>query len=80
MGILGKAEAANQVIEQLGQMKCAVVIAERNAGECWEQIHLPKPFFDRRCDFSLQYGRHALWLLSHPASRYRAHSRTSFAG
>jgi hypothetical protein len=35
MGILDKAEAANQVMEQLRQMKRAVVIVERNAGECY---------------------------------------------
>jgi hypothetical protein len=71
MGIRGKAEAANQVIEQLLQMKCAVGIVERNAGECWEKIYILKPFFDRSFEFSLQYSRHALWLLSHPASPYR---------
>jgi hypothetical protein len=33
LGIVGKAEAANQVTEQLRQMKCAVVIVEHGLDE-----------------------------------------------
>jgi hypothetical protein len=68
MGILAKAEAASEVTEQLGQMGRAVLIVERNVGRYRKKIHPPQLFFDRRLEFSLQYSRHALWLLSHPAS------------
>jgi hypothetical protein len=70
-------------MEQLQQMKRAVVIAEQNAGECRKKIYLPQPLFDGRFEFSLQYGRDALWLLSHPASlshvkRFRTGFRNTF--
>ena|SRR5713101_3244589 len=49
-------------MEQLGKMARAVLIVERNTGQFWKKINPPQPFLDRRCDFSLQYGRHALYL------------------
>jgi hypothetical protein len=62
-GILSKAEAANQVEVELGQMAGAVRIAKGDFGKCRNQIHPPQPIFDRRLEFPLQYVRHARYRL-----------------
>jgi len=46
MDILGKAQTANQITVQFGQMARAFRIAEWNVGQFWNQIHPPQPFFD----------------------------------
>jgi hypothetical protein len=45
-------------MEQLMQMKRAVVIAEGNEGEFWKKIHPPEPFFDGWVN---QYSVAAVW-------------------
>ena len=42
MGILGKAQAASQVMEQLAQMARAVLIVERNTGQLWKKVISPE--------------------------------------
>jgi len=43
---LGKTEAANQVVEQFGQIARAIFIVERTESECWNQVDPPQPFLD----------------------------------
>src|SRR5258708_15156415 len=62
MGILGKAQAANQVVVELRQMARAVRIAKFSVGQFWNQIHPPQPLFDRRFEFPVQYVCHARYL------------------
>jgi hypothetical protein len=47
----------------------AILIAKRNLSEFWKKAHPTQPLFDGGFEFSLQYGRHALWLLLHFTSR-----------
>jgi hypothetical protein len=56
--IVSKAEAGNQVAEQLRQMLRAMHIPELNAGQVWNQLHPPQPLLDRRINFAVQQGRY----------------------
>src|SRR5258708_19758450 len=59
-GVLSKAQAADQVIEQFGQMARPVRIPDWNSGQFRNQIHPPHPFFAGSSDFSPHATSHAL--------------------
>src|ERR1700674_5394370 len=50
-------------MEQLREMPRAILIAKRNVSEFWKKAHPTQPLFDGGFNFSVQYRRHALWLL-----------------
>jgi hypothetical protein len=56
-------------MEQLREMPRAILIAKRNVSEFWKKTHPTQPPFDGGFNFSVQYRRHALWLLLHFTSR-----------
>jgi hypothetical protein len=56
-------------MEQLREMPRAILIAKRNVSEFWKKAHPTQPLFDGGFNFSVQYRRHALWLLLHFTSR-----------
>src|ERR1700730_15942677 len=56
-------------MEQFNEMLRAILIAKRNVSEFWKKAHPTQPLFYGGFNFSVQYHRHALWLLLHFTSR-----------
>src|ERR1700722_9813330 len=56
-------------MEQLREMPRAILIAKRNVSEFWKKAHPTQPLFYGGFNFSVQYHRHALWLLLDFTSR-----------
>jgi len=52
-------------MEQLEQIERSLVIAKRNVSEFWKKAHSTQSLFDGGFNFSIQYHRHALWILLH---------------